>query len=305
MKQFGEKALAKREKIAVIGAGTMGAGIAGVFAACGYPVAIYSRSEQTLEIAQKAITAIAGESVELEYTTSLESCVEGASIVSENLAEDIGLKQRVFKDMEAVAPENCLLTTNTSSVPITTIAAGLRRPERVVGIHWFNPPAVMPLVEIVRGEQTSDETIRQARALCAEIGKEIIEVNHDIAGFVVNRLQYAILREALHLVESGVASIADVDRAVETTLAPRWSASGPLRLMDLAGLDTVEKVSSILMPALNRSEDVPPLVQRLCAAGALGTKSGSGFYAWTPDSIAAAIKQRDDTVRLLTERRNG
>lgn len=292
-----------RPKVAILGAGTMGAGIAGVFAAQGYSVSVYSRSAETLDKAKSRIVAIAGEAAAVAYTTSIEGCVSGAGIVSENLAEDVALKQRVFGEVEALAPADCLLTTNTSSVPITLIAAGLARPERVVGIHWFNPPAVMPLVEIVRGEKTSDEIVRRARALCADIGKEVIEVKTDIAGFVVNRLQYAILREALHLVEAGVASIADVDRAVETTLAPRWSAAGPLRLMDLAGLDTVEKVSRILMPALDRSEGIPPLVRRLCEEGAFGTKSGRGFYDWTPEEIAAAIAGRDDTVRLLTERR--
>ncbi|MGR9408092.1 3-hydroxyacyl-CoA dehydrogenase family protein [Rhizobium leguminosarum] len=291
-----------RPKVAVLGAGTMGAGIAGVFAAQGYPVAVYSRSAETLDKARSRIVAIADEAA-VTYTTSMEDCVAGAGIVSENLAEDVTLKQRIFGDIEAMAPVDCLLTTNTSSVPITQIAAGLARPERVVGIHWFNPPAVMPLVEIVRGEKTSDEVVQRARALCADIGKEVIEVKTDIAGFVVNRLQYAILREALHLVEVGAASIEDVDRAVETTLAPRWSAAGPLRLMDLAGLDTVEKVSRILMPALNRSEGIPSLVRRLCEEGAFGTKSGRGFYDWTAEGIAAAIARRDGTVRLLTERR--
>lgn len=293
-----------RPKVAILGAGTMGAGIAGVFAAQGYAVAVYSRTEATLSKARDRIAAIAGEEVVVDYTTSLDDCVVGADIVCENLAEDILLKQRVFAEIEVVAPHDCLLTTNTSSVPITQIAAGLRQPERVAGIHWFNPPAVMPLVEIVRGERTSDETVQRARLLCAEIGKEVIEVKTDIAGFVVNRLQYAILREALHLVETGAASIEDVDRAVETTLAPRWSSAGPLRLMDLAGLDTVAKVSSILMPALDRSRDVPSLVRSLCSEGAFGTKSGRGFYQWTDETIAAAIAQRDETVRLLTERRN-
>ncbi|MFT4184389.1 MAG: 3-hydroxyacyl-CoA dehydrogenase family protein [Rhizobium sp.] len=292
-----------RPKVAVLGAGTMGAGIAGVFAAQGYSVSVYSRSAQTLDKAKSRIVAIAGETAAVAYTTSIEDCVANAGIVSENLAEDVALKQRVFGEVEILAPADCLLTTNTSSVPITLIAAGLARPERVVGIHWFNPPAVMPLVEIVRGEKTSDEVVDHARVLCADIGKDVIEVKTDIAGFVVNRLQYAILREALHLVEAGVASIADVDRAVETTLAPRWSAAGPLRLMDLAGLDTVEKVSRILMPALDRGDGIPSLVSRLCEEGAFGTKSGRGFYDWTAEEVAAAIARRDETVRLLTERR--
>lgn len=293
-----------QDKVAVVGAGTMGSGIAGVFAAYGYSVAVYSRSERTLETSRSIITAIAGDGAIVKYTTSLQECIEGAAIVSENVAENISLKQSIFNAMEDLVSADCLLTTNTSSVPISVIAEKLRYPERVVGIHWFNPPALMPLVEIVRGEKTSDETMRRARAVCARIGKEAIEVNHDIAGFVVNRLQYAILREALYLVEEGVASIEDVDRAVETTLAPRWSASGPLQLMDLAGLDVVEKVSGILIPALCRNTETSAIVRRLCEENALGAKSGSGFYKWTPEGIASAIRHRDETVQLLIERSN-
>lgn len=294
---------AGKSQVAILGAGTMGAGVAGVFASLGYPVRVFSRSRDTLDSAEAKIVRLAGNRADVEYTTSMSECVDGASIVSENLAEDVSLKQRVFSEIEGLVSKDCLLTTNTSSVRITLIAEKLAEPERLVGIHWFNPPSVMPLVEIVRGAKTSDTVVRRARALCDAIGKEVIEVKTDIAGFVVNRLQYAILREALHLVSEGVASIEDVDRAVETTLAPRWSSAGPLRLMDMAGLDTVEKVSGILMPALDRSEAVPPLVRSLCAEGAFGTKSGRGFYDWTDETVAAAISRRDETVRLLTERR--
>lgn len=292
-----------KRTVAVLGAGTMGAGIAGVFASLGYPVRIYSRSQDTLDAAKAKIESTAGVQVTVHYTTLLHDCVAGADIVSENLAEDVALKQQIFAQIEPLVSDRCLLTTNTSSVPITLIAENLKDPSRLVGIHWFNPPAVMPLVEIVRGEQTSDEVVKVARELSAAVGKEVIEVKSDVAGFVINRLQYAILREALHLVSAGVASIEDVDRAVETTLAPRWSAAGPLRLMDMAGLDTVEKVAAILMPVLDREVGVPELVRSLCADGAFGTKSGRGFYKWTHGSIEAALVNRDETVRLLTERR--
>lgn len=304
MSERREEPVVSGQKVAVVGGGTMGSGIAAVFAARGYSVAVYSRSEATLEAARAMVSKVAGTSDTVLFTTCMEECIAGADVLSENLSEDIVLKQNAFRSFEAIAPEHCLLTTNTSSVPITSIAAEMKRPERVVGIHWFNPPPVMPLVEIVRGERTTDEIVQRARDLCAQIGKQVIEVKTDIAGFVVNRLQYAILREALHLVEVGAASIADVDRAVETTLAPRWVAAGPLRLMDLAGLDVVEKVSDILMPALDRGEGVAPLVARLCAEGSFGVKSGKGFYDWTAESAAAAIDRRDGIVRMLTERRD-
>ena len=289
--------------VAVVGAGTMGAGIAGVFAAHGYSVRVFSRGERTLADARATVEAIAGPDASVVYTCTLAECIEAADLVSENVAEDLELTRRISAEIEGGAAQDALLSTNTSSVPIGLIAAGLRQPDRLVGLHWFNPPAVMPLVEIVRGPQTADDVVARAKALCAALGKDTIEVSQDVPGFVVNRLQYAMLREALHLVEAGVASVADVDRAVETTLAPRWSAAGPLRLMDLAGLDTVEKVSAVLMPALSRDQDVPPLVARLVAEGALGVKAGRGFYDWTAGTAAEVKRDRDAVVTLLGERR--
>jgi 3-hydroxybutyryl-CoA dehydrogenase len=291
------------EKVAVVGAGTMGAGIAGVFAACGYRVAVYSRREGTLAAARNVVEEIAGSHAAVAYSGALNTCLDGADIVSENVAEEPELKRKLFAEIERAVSQDCLLTTNTSSVPIGVIGRDLHYPERLIGIHWFNPAAVMPLVELVRGPLTSDETVARARALCAKVHKETIEVTQDIPGFVVNRLQYALLREALYLVEAGIASIADIDRAVETTLAPRWCSSGPLRLMDLAGLDTVEKVSAVLMPALSRSKAVPPLVRQLVGEGAFGAKSGRGFYDWTSGTITAAKLDRDATVRLSSEKR--
>lgn len=288
----------------MIGAGTMGAGVAGVFAAHGHPVSLYSRSGATLTSALTAIEARIGDAVDhVTGTTDLAACAQEAGFVSENVVEQLELKRAVFAELEQLVREDCILTTNTSSVPITAIAAGLENPRRVVGLHWFNPPAVMPLVEVVRGAASDDATVERVMALCAAIGKEVIEVRREVPGFVINRLQYALLREAIALVESGVATVADVDRAVETTLAPRWSASGPLRLMDLAGLDTVEKVSAVIMPELDTTSGVPAIVSSLVADGALGAKAGRGFYEWTPESIAAAVAERDDTVRVLTERR--
>jgi 3-hydroxybutyryl-CoA dehydrogenase len=290
------------DKIAVIGAGTMGAGVAAVFAAAGHPVALYSRSDATLRGALGEIGRRHG-TANVTVTTDLAEALDGAVLVSENVVEDLALKRDMFAGFEAHAPAEAVLTTNTSSVPITAIAAGLARPGRVVGLHWFNPPTVMPLVEIVRGEHTSDAAVARVKDVCEAIGREYIEVRRDVPGFVVNRLQYAMLREAVALVEAGVASIEDVDRAVASTLAPRWSASGPLELMDLAGLDTVAKVAAILLPELSTAAAVPDLVRDRVERGALGAKTGEGFYGWTPERTAAAVAARDATVRLLRERR--
>lgn len=284
-------------KIAVVGAGTMGAGIASVFAALGWQVSLYSRSQATLDKARTLVEASTGTATpHIFYTTSLPACLENADVVSENLAENPELKKTVLRDIEQHVPPTCLLSTNTSSVPITQLATALSNPHRLIGIHWFNPPQVMPLVEIVLGDATAEAVVAQAQALAKAAGKTSIIVRQDCPGFVVNRLQYAMLREALFLVEQGIASIADVDMAVESTLAPRWAACGPLRLMDMAGLDTVQNVSAILMPALSNATDIPALVRQRVAEGALGTKTGRGFYPWTDQSAASARSKRDHMV---------
>lgn len=284
--------------VAVVGAGTMGAGIAEVFARRGMTVRLYSRSDGTLQRARALLDA-RGMTEPIGFGTELAACLAGADVVCETVAESLDLKRALFAEFERHAAPDALLTTNTSSIPITAIAASLAQPGRVCGLHWFNPAPVMPLVEVVRGERTTDETVVATRRLADAVGKRSIVVESDVPGFVVNRLQYAMLREALHLVEAGVATRADVDLAVSSTLAPRWSAHGPLRLMDLAGLDVVEAVSRMVYPALSDTADVAPTVSGLVADGALGAKTGRGFFDWTEPERAAAVRARDAMVALV------
>jgi 3-hydroxybutyryl-CoA dehydrogenase len=285
--------------VAVLGAGTMGAGIATVFAAAGHDVALFSRSAERGDQARELVERTGGAeaAARVRTTTDAGDAVAGASLVCETVVEDLEAKHEVFRIAEDAAPAGALLSTNTSSLPIDRIADGLRDPGRLVGLHWFNPATVMPLIEIVRGARTSDASVEAARDWCRRVGKETIEVASDIPGFVVNRLQYAMLREATHLVQAGVASIEDVDRAVATTLAPRWSACGPLELMDLAGLDTVRRVAGVLMRELDNSPEVPPLVATTFASGATGAREGRGFYAWSPERVAQKQELRDRMVR--------
>ncbi|SMG12457.1 3-hydroxyacyl-CoA dehydrogenase family protein [Cedecea sp. NFIX57] len=287
------------KKVAVIGAGTMGARIAVVMARAGYRVSLWSRSEPTLDKA-RAIVASLGAGEAVEFTTSFEACLSDADLVSENVAEDVALKQRVLSDVERLVGEHCVITTNTSSVSITLLASALSQPQRLIGMHWFNPADTMPMIEIVRGEQTGDDICQRVRDICQQLGKETIVVNQDIPGFIINRLQYAMLREALYLVDAGIGSVEDVDRAVQRTLAPRWAAMGPMKLMDFAGLDTVEKVAGILLPELDNSSQLPAWLKAKVADGKLGAKSGEGFYAWTAETAAAGMRHRDDIVRQLT-----
>ncbi|MBU9811068.1 3-hydroxyacyl-CoA dehydrogenase family protein [Rahnella sp. SL6] len=288
-------------QVAVIGAGTMGARIAAVFAASGFKVALYSRTENSLHKAAKVIDSIdAGLASAVTFTTSLAECLKGAKIVSENIAEVLALKQQIFQEIEKQVSDDCLLTTNTSSVPVGQIACSLAVPSRFIGLHWFNPADVMPMVEIVCGPQTSDQTRQQAGALCQQLGKQTVTLHKDVPGFIVNRLQYAMLREALHLVTAGIASIEDVDFAVQSTLAPRWSAMGPLKLMDFAGLDTVKNVAAILLPVLSRDDALPPWLLEQIEQGHLGTKTGAGFYPWTAQDIEEGLAHRNTTIRAIS-----
>jgi 3-hydroxybutyryl-CoA dehydrogenase len=287
------------KKVAVVGAGTMGARIAVVMARAGYRVSLWSRSESTLDKARTIVDSLAA-SENVAFTTSLEACLADADLVSENVAEDVALKQRVLNDVEQQVSADCVITTNTSSVSITLLASALSQPQRLIGMHWFNPADTMPMIEIVRGENTADEVCQRVRDICQQLGKETITVNQDIPGFIINRLQYAMLREALYLVDAGIGSVEDVDRAVQRTLAPRWAAMGPMKLMDFAGLDTVEKVAGILLPALDNSSQLPAWLKEKVADNKLGVKSGEGFYAWTAEAASAAMRKRDETVRHLT-----
>ncbi|WP_437889634.1 3-hydroxyacyl-CoA dehydrogenase family protein [Phytobacter sp. V91] len=287
--------------VAVIGAGTMGARIAAVMARAGFNVRLWSRSAQTLHQAQAIVESL-GVSASVLYSNVLEECLAGADMVSENVAEEMALKQSLLQSIEHQVAPHCLLTTNTSSVSITGLASALKDPTRLIGMHWFNPADTMPMIEIVRSEQTAEAICQQVRALCERLGKETITVNQDIPGFIINRLQYAMLREALYLVSAGIGSVEDVDRAVQRTLAPRWAAMGPMKLMDFAGLDTVEKVAGILLPALDNSSVLPPWLKETIAERKLGVKSGEGFYPWPGDSALQAMQHRDAIVKSLTGR---
>ncbi|NGM82439.1 NAD-binding protein [Paenibacillus sp. 7124] len=297
-------------RITVVGAGLMGAGVAHAFARKGCQVSLYSRRSQTLEEARRSIMAAesrlaVSQSGQSEYvstimfTDSLEQALADAQLVSENVSEDLLLKQEILARIESGVSGDCLITTNTSSVPISSLASALKDPGRFLGMHWFNPPVLMPLVELIAGKETLESAMDQVETITRSIGKTTIRVRADIPGFVVNRIQYAVLREALHLVESGVASIEDVDKAVKSTLAPRWAAAGPLELMDMAGLDTVIRVSDILLRELSHTVEPSRILQRLVQEGSLGCRSGQGFYSWTPERVEEVRELRDRTVNRL------
>ncbi|HEU4449236.1 MAG TPA: 3-hydroxyacyl-CoA dehydrogenase NAD-binding domain-containing protein [Gaiellaceae bacterium] len=277
--------------VAVIGAGTMGAGIARVFAEAGASVRLTARRESSLEAARKRL----GDG-RVRLTTSLDEALRGADLVVETIVEELEPKRDVLARAEELVARDAILTTNTSSLRLAVLAAALGRPERFAGLHFLNPPELVELVEVVGAERTAPETLDTLVGWMDEIGKAPIVVRRDVPGFVANRLQYALLREAYALVDAGVCSFADVDRAVSHGLGARWAAIGPFETMDLAGLDVHAAVAANLWPELANETEPAPSVRRALEAGALGVKSGRGLRGEYSAAAAAALGERRDRV---------
>lgn len=280
------------KKIAVIGAGLMGAGIAQVSAQNGYEVTLRDVTDAALERAQSGIRAsyekfvakgkMTAEDAEaalarLTVTTDLDA-VADADLIVEAVFEKIEVKQEVFRQLDAVAKADAVLASNTSALPITQIAAVTSRPEFVVGTHFFSPVPLMQLCELVRGYKTSDETLAIARAFAEGVGKTCIVVNRDVAGFVTTRLITALTTEAVRLYEAGVATAEDIDIACKLGFG---HAMGPLATIDLTGVDIMRNATSnIYDETKDEKFAAPELLNRMVTAGDLGRKSGKGFYSY-------------------------
>jgi 3-hydroxybutyryl-CoA dehydrogenase len=270
-------------EVAVVGAGTMGTGIARVFADAGMSVRLAARREASLEAARCRLEDTADR---MRLTTAVEEALDGAELVLETIVEEIGAKRELLARAEELCAPGAILTTNTSSLPLTALARDLRRPERFAGLHWFNPPELVELVEVVGGERTAPETLETLARWMEELGKAPVVVRRDVPGFVANRLQYALLREAYALVDAGVCSFEDVDRAVTHSLGPRWAAIGPFEAMDLAGLDVHAAVAANLWPELsNTTEPSSSIAEAL--------SSGRGLRGDTPPEV---LRERRDRV---------
>jgi 3-hydroxybutyryl-CoA dehydrogenase len=281
-------------QIAVIGTGTMGRGIAYLSALAGYDTVIHDADVAALDAARAAIDATlqkgvakgkvsaadAGAALErVQLAPDLEEAARLADLIIEAVPEDFDLKQNIFSQADLFCGEETILASNTSSIPIGKLAGAVERRDRFVGMHFFNPPHVMKLIEIVRGERTSDDTIATVRAVVEKMGKLPIVV-HDSPGFATSRLGVAIGLEAIRMLEEGVASAEDIDRAMELGYN---HPMGPLRLTDLVGLDVRLGIAEVLAAALGPRFEPPQLLRDMVAAGKLGKKTGEGFYRWSDD----------------------
>ncbi len=270
-----EEGVAEVRRVAVVGAGLMGSGIAAVLLRAGYAVDVYDTAAGALERARARAAEHAGESAApLATHEDLAAAVGRADLVIEAVPEVLELKRELFARLDAAAPAGAWLATNTSELSVTAIAASTSRPERVVGMHWFNPPERMRLVELVRGVRSSPEALAAARAVAESCGKTVVTVE-DRQGFVTTRVVAAVLLEGARLLEEGVASREDIDAAVRLGLN---HPMGPLELADYIGLDTVLLIADAMAEAYGERFRAPQTLRRLVEAGRLGRKAGGGFY---------------------------
>jgi len=279
-------------KIFVVGSGMMGSGIVQSCAQSGHHVTMMDINKDSMEKAMKSITWSLQKMTEkgklkesskdiisrIEITELMELGCD-AELVIEAIYENLEAKQKIFKTLEKICKEQTIFSSNTSSIPITEIASVLKKPERFVGIHFFNPVHRMKLVEIVKGILTSDDTIDLGRKFVISLDKDAVVVNKDTAGFIVNRINGMAFLEALNLLEKGVASIEDIDKSMRLGLG---HPMGPFKLMDLVGLDVVLNARmGIYQETRNPTHFPPAILQRMVAAGNLGRKTGKGFYDYS------------------------
>ena len=302
------------KQVVVVGTGTMGPGIAAVFALGGWRTTLVGRTSRSAELGlERARFAL--DSLEtlglapspcapdaarrLGTGTDLDAAAAGAHVVVESIVEDLDAKRECFRRVGDAAPPEAVLVTNTSGLSITRIAEAAARPARVAGMHWWNPPHLIPLVEVVRGEQTDEAVLDRVVDIARGLGKQPVVVRRDVPGFVGNRLQYALVREAMHLVDAGVASADDVDRAMRWGPGLRYGALGPLEAADFIGLDVVASIMGYLLPALADSPEPPELLARLVSSGRLGVKRGRGFHDYAGRPTEEVVAERDRRLAAL------
>jgi len=294
--------------ISVIGAGIMGHGIAQVFAVGGYDVCL---NDVTAEILSRAMVRIrenlrifnengfiTSQEADAAYARvrtepDLKASVRDADIVIEAIKEDIELKRALFNRLDAMCPERTVLASNSSSLLISDFASATKRQDRVVLTHWYNPPHIVPAVEVIRGVHTSQETADLLYDLLKKVKKLPIRINKEIPGYLLNRIQMALAREAWYLWQAGVASAEDIDLAVKGSLGFRLASIGPLLTADLGGQDTWRAVSTYLFPLISDAHEPPEDYIKMVDAGNLGMKTGKGFYDYTEEEWKAVIEKRD------------
>lgn len=298
----------KIKKICNLGTGTMGSGITLAFALGGHQVYMYGRSETSLKGGFERIRNMVDGLVEnglisetdvpqiierIHGVTNIEKAAEDADFVIEAITEDLALKQEIFAKVEKVCPVDTILASSTSGLSPTDIARLLAHKDRFVVAHFWNPPHLIPLVEVVPGKETSPKTVDFTEKILTEIGKKPVVLHREVLGFIGNRIQLAMLREALYLLEAGIASKEAIDTTVKYTLGRRLAITGPLESADLGGLDVFCNIAGYLFTDLCNSKEVPAILKDAVKKENLGAKTGTGLYRWTEESLANIKKTRE------------
>ena len=303
------------KSVVIYGPGTMGASMAQVFAQYGFKTTLLGRSEESIKKAVKLIDINQKNAVEnglltkeesekiaasIIYTTDM-NCFKDAEYIIETIVEDMAVKKDFYKQLSEIVSDSTVIVTNTSGLSITKMAESVKKPERFAGMHWINPPHLVPLIEIIKGENTNDETVEVIKQVCGDIHKKVVVVKKECAGFLFNRLQYAVLREAAYIVENGWADIEDVDNVVKYGLGMRYACLGPFAVADLGGLDTFNKVAAYLVPDLSKENNIK-LLNSIVAEGGFGVKNKKGFYDYSDGGDIKAINERDSAfIEILRE----
>ncbi len=296
---------------AVIGLGTMGPGITATLARAGMKVSAFDADAGKREKARPGFAAAATvltaldvpdrTAYDIAVADTLAGSVAGADLVIETVPEDLDLKIRVFRELEAHVSDACILASDTSGIPITRIQAGTRIPGRVIGMHWSNPPHIIPMIEVISGADTTPDVAGELVALVRRLGHLPISIRKDVPGFVENRVLYAVMRECLDLVEQGVIEPQDLDACVSWGIGYKLAVVGPMALLDMAGLDIYAAVAGYLNQELSNRTDVAAYIGERTSQRRLGIKTGGGIYDYTPETIAEL--QRLRAAKLVAVRK--
>jgi 3-hydroxyacyl-CoA dehydrogenase len=288
--------------VAVMGTGTMGPGMGAVMARAGYQVALYDTSVEALERAKAGYELAWGvldrletpvvEGGSVRYASDVADALAGAEFVIEAIPENLELKQRVYAEYEQHIGPDVIIASNTSGIPATKIAANLAHPERVVVMHWSNPPHLIPMIEIVPGARTNEKTVNGTRGVVDDIGYYPCLLKKEVPGFVENRILYAIMRECLALVDAGVVGMEELDLNVKWGIGYKLAVIPPMQLLDMAGMDIYTAVASYLNPDLSNTAEVSPTIGAQVAKGRLGMKTKGGLFDYTDEQVAALRAQR-------------
>ncbi len=304
------------EQITVVGAGLMGHGIAQIFACHGHPVWLLDAHSDTLDSAKDRVRAnltnMAKQGVtfgdvdeiveRIRTTDNLAQACASADFVFEAVFESLELKQQIFADLDRLCPPEAILCSNTSVISITEIAEKAEHRERIVGTHFWNPPYLIPLVEVVRAEESADRCLQAAYDLLLRVGKHAVHVHKDVPGFVGNRLQHALWREAFAIIDAGICDPATVDEVIRNGFGLRLPVLGPVETADMTGLDLAVAIHNYILKHLNADPTPSTTLQAKVEAGELGFKTGRGFLEWTEADIAESRKHLADyLIKVLAE----